>query len=86
MASASEKHVRVKAAFDSEENGIYQPGANSYSSTNTKFHFLQKSHFCFPFFLASVKWKTPRKRIPLSQSFFFALTKDKPHFGWYFPV
>lgn len=38
--AACEKHVRIKAAFDSEENGIYQPKANSYSNTNTKFHFL----------------------------------------------
>lgn len=28
--AACEKHVRIKAAFDSEENGIYQPKANLF--------------------------------------------------------
>lgn len=78
------KHIRVKAEFERcEEDWIYQPRVNSYPSTNNKFQFLQKSHFLFPFFLALVKWKAPRKIISLCQSYFFALTKTKPHFGWF---
>lgn len=60
--AAFEKHVRIKAASDSEENGIYQPRANPYSNTNIKFHFLQYSHFLFPSFPCLSKVENSKKK------------------------
>lgn len=76
----AEKYVRVKAEFERcEENVIYQQRVSSYPQHN-KFQLVKNSPFFFSSF-PSVKWKALQKIIYLSQSFLFALSKRKPHFG-----